>query len=64
MAFSYSNNFEVLGHLGAGGFGQVFKVRDKIDDQFYAVKKITNQGQLNKKNTRNFINGYFENITY
>ena len=48
MSFSYSINFEELDHLvGAGGFGQVFKVRDKIDNQFYAAKKITGQGQFN-----------------
>ena len=46
MIFSYANNFEELGELGAGGFGQVFEVKDKIDEQFYAVKKITDKGQL------------------
>ena len=47
MDFSYFNNFEEINVLGQGGFGQVFKVRDKSDDQFYAVKKIVVQGKFN-----------------
>ena len=47
MAFSYENNFEEQDQLGAGGFGQVFKVKDKIDEQFYAIKKITDNGNSN-----------------
>lgn len=36
----YSSDFEELEFLGRGGFGSVVKVRNKIDDRFYAVKKI------------------------
>ena len=44
MEFSYKNNFEEIVLLGEGGFGQVFKVKDKNHDQFYAVKKINVKG--------------------
>ncbi|KAI9829616.1 MAG: hypothetical protein M1826_005506 [Phylliscum demangeonii] len=37
----YSNEFHELGRLGKGGFGEVFKARNKLDGQLYAVKKIT-----------------------
>lgn len=36
----YLTDFEELEFLGRGGFGSVVKVRNKIDDRFYAVKKI------------------------
>ena len=42
----FYTNFEKLGHLGEGAFGEVFKVRDKMDEQFYAVKEIKDKGQL------------------
>lgn len=37
----YYENFEELENLGKGAFGQVVKVRNKLDGRFYAVKKIT-----------------------
>ena len=37
----YANEFHELGRLGKGGFGEVFKARNKLDGQLYAVKKIT-----------------------
>ena len=37
----YANDFQELGRLGKGGFGEVFKSRNKFDGQIYAVKKIT-----------------------
>lgn len=37
----YANEFQELGRLGKGGFGEVFKARNKLDGQLYAVKKIT-----------------------
>ena len=33
-------NFEVLMKLGEGAFGKVFKVRSKIDNNIYAMKKL------------------------
>jgi NIMA (never in mitosis gene a)-related kinase len=33
-------DFEVLNKLGEGAFGQVFKVKRKIDGQLYAMKKV------------------------
>lgn len=36
----YSKEFVEEGRLGRGGFGEVFRARNKIDGQPYAIKKI------------------------
>lgn len=36
----FQTNFEILDHLGEGGYGIVFKVRDRNDGKEYAVKRI------------------------
>jgi len=36
----YHNSFETIGFLGRGGFGEAYKVRHKLDNNFYAIKKI------------------------
>ncbi|XP_072453944.1 eukaryotic translation initiation factor 2-alpha kinase 1 isoform X3 [Notamacropus eugenii] len=36
----YLNEFEEIAVLGKGGYGKVYKVRNKLDRQFYAIKKI------------------------
>ncbi|VEU22441.1 DEKNAAC103430 [Brettanomyces naardenensis] len=36
----YVQDFEEVGILGKGGYGEVVKVRNKLDGRFYAVKKI------------------------
>ncbi|NXN09813.1 E2AK1 kinase, partial [Indicator maculatus] len=36
----YLNEFDEITRLGKGGYGKVYKVRNKLDGQFYAVKKI------------------------
>ncbi|XP_042363997.1 eukaryotic translation initiation factor 2-alpha kinase 1 isoform X2 [Plectropomus leopardus] len=36
----YLSEFEEVCRLGKGSYGNVFKVRNKLDSQFYAVKKI------------------------
>lgn len=33
-------DFDVLNKLGEGAFGQVFKVKRKVDGQVYAMKKV------------------------
>merc|ERR1719233_690277 len=33
-------DFDVLSWLGRGGFGDVIKVKNKLDDQEYAIKRI------------------------
>lgn len=33
-------DFQMLGKLGEGAFGQVFKVKRKADDKIYAMKKV------------------------
>lgn len=36
----YYSDFEEVEFLGRGGFGQVVKVRNRIDNRYYAVKRI------------------------
>ena len=36
----YSKEFVEEGRLGRGGFGEVFRARNKVDGQPYAIKKI------------------------
>ncbi|KAI8520015.1 Eukaryotic translation initiation factor 2-alpha kinase [Branchiostoma belcheri] len=40
FASRYANEFQEMERLGKGGFGRVFKVKNKLDGQEYAVKKI------------------------
>ncbi|CAG9128250.1 unnamed protein product [Plutella xylostella] len=50
-----SAEFEVLKWLGKGAFGDVLKVKNKLDGGFYAIKRIKlnpENVQLNKKITR------------
>lgn len=46
------NEFDILKHLGSGGFGNVLKVRNKLDARIYALKCIPlnpSNKQLNRK---------------
>ncbi|XP_067933862.1 eukaryotic translation initiation factor 2-alpha kinase 1-like isoform X2 [Watersipora subatra] len=36
----YSNDFHEIKSIGSGGFGSVFKVRNKLDEMLYAIKKV------------------------
>ncbi|KXT00507.1 hypothetical protein AC578_4058 [Pseudocercospora eumusae] len=36
----YEHDFDEIGVLGRGGFGEVYQVRHKLDNNIYAVKKI------------------------
>ncbi|XP_041073713.1 eukaryotic translation initiation factor 2-alpha kinase 1-like [Polyodon spathula] len=36
----YLSEFEEIAKLGKGSYGKVFKVKNKLDGQFYAVKKV------------------------
>jgi len=45
----YQNEFEEITKLGKGGFGSVYQVRNKLDGQLYAIKKI--KLQCDPKNT-------------
>ena len=46
----YLNDFTKLGRLGRGGYGEVVKVRHKLENQIYAIKIIreTSASALNK----------------
>lgn len=49
------SEFETMQFLGSGGFGDVLKVRNKLDGNVYAIKRIlldAKSRQLNKKITR------------
>ena len=34
----FEMKFEIIKEIGSGGFGTLFKVRDKLDDNIYAIK--------------------------
>lgn len=36
----YHKTFEVVKLLGKGGFGTVMKVMDRLEQKYYAVKKV------------------------
>ena len=55
MLKSTSKDFEVLNKLGQGSFGTVFKVRRKIDKNFY-VLKIINISQMDRRGQQESIN--------
>ena len=38
--FNFQNNFQELCIIGKGDYGKVFKVKDRLDDQTYAIKII------------------------
>jgi serine/threonine protein kinase len=37
---SQLRDFEVLAKIGEGAYGQVFKVKRKVDGLIYAIKKV------------------------
>ena len=39
-ASRYLNDFEEIGRLGRGGYGEVVKARHRLENQAYAIKKI------------------------
>ena len=45
------SEFSFICNLGKGGFGEVFKVKNNLDSQIYAIKRIK-LDQKNKQLTR------------
>ncbi|KAF1968641.1 kinase-like protein [Bimuria novae-zelandiae CBS 107.79] len=37
----YAREYEEIGIVGKGGYGKVYKVKHKLDNAFYAIKKVT-----------------------
>lgn len=51
----YAANFDEIAYIAKGGFGKVFKVRNKVDREEYAMKKIFIK-YINKVNLLSKIN--------
>lgn len=51
----YLFDFEEICELGRGGFGAVFKVKNKLDGNFYAIKKIMFKYTESKEELRKII---------
>ena len=50
-------NFEILEKLGEGSYSTVYKVKRKLDDQIYALKKVKllNLNEREKTNSLNEV---------
>ena len=48
-------NFDVMERIGKGSFAKVYKVRRKVDNQIYALKKV-NLSKMKKKEKENALN--------
>jgi translation initiation factor 2-alpha kinase 4 len=44
----YMTDFDELAKLGQGGFGSVYKARNRLDGRLYAIKKISNFRENNR----------------
>lgn len=51
----YSFDFIEMENIGYGGFGNVYKVYNKIDEKLYAIKKI-NINELDKNKSNYYLN--------
>ena len=40
VVFRYVQDFYEVDKLGEGGFGSVFRARNRLDDRMYAIKKM------------------------
>ena len=47
----YLKEFDVIKKLGQGGFGAVYKVKNKLDNVFYAIKRMKLTANLNVNQT-------------
>ena len=51
----FKNDFVLCSQLGKGGFGQVFKVKNKLDGNYYAVKRLILKYRAPKELLKNKI---------
>ena len=57
-------DFDILRKLGEGAFGQVFKVRSKLNNEIYAMKKM-NLGELrSRENGEKFVEKAMNETTF
>ena len=49
------SNFIILSEIGKGSFGSVYKVKRKIDNEIYAMKKV-HLAYLSEKEIQNALN--------
>jgi translation initiation factor 2-alpha kinase 4 len=52
LKINFQSEFSYIGEIGKGGFGEVIKVKNNLDSQVYAIKRIRldpNNKQLTKK---------------
>ena len=41
--------YKIIKELGSGGFGKVYKVFNKFDNKYYAIKEITIRNEMKDK---------------
>ena len=57
MTFVDIKNYEKIGKIGQGGFGEVFKVKDKETGNLYAAKVSIDEVDKNSKELLDNISG-------
>ena len=57
----YKNYYEIIERIGKGGFGKVYKVKEKSTNEFKAIKIIDNDEQ-NEKGINLIINNELKNM--
>lgn len=51
----YEQNFDIRNKIGRGGFSSVYKVLNKMDDNFYALKKIKVDIKQDKEGSQELV---------
>jgi hypothetical protein len=51
----YKKDFEELGKIGKGAFGSVYRVKQRLDEREYAVKKVRLEKDLNSSDNQRIM---------